>query len=42
MKSGFILLNNVEFIQIDNREEINKVMMKNLKSKLQIFAKIVP
>jgi hypothetical protein len=31
MKPGLILINNVEFIQIDDQEEINKVAMKNLK-----------
>jgi hypothetical protein len=33
MKPGFILINNAEFIQIDNQEETNKVTMKNLKLK---------
>ena len=31
MKPGLILINNVEFIQIDNQEETNKVVMKNFK-----------
>jgi len=31
MKPGFILINNVELIQINDQEETNKVAMKNLK-----------
>jgi len=31
MKPGFILMNNAEFIQIDDQEKTNKVAMKNLK-----------
>jgi hypothetical protein len=30
MKPGFILMNNAEFIQIEDQEKANKVAMKNL------------
>ncbi len=32
--SGFILINNVEFIQIDNNEETNKKAVKDLKHQI--------
>jgi hypothetical protein len=37
--SGFILINNVEFIQIDNHEETNKKAVKDLKNQI---ANILP
>ena len=35
MKLGFILTNNVEFIQIDDQEETNQVPIKNFKPKTE-------